>query len=169
MTPAEASRLIEAARSGSDIPEALVTSALQASGDLPRPERRAIVLTLPWPPSVNAMWRTPRSGPLAGRTLLSEEGRAYRRAVADAVLQQGSPRIGGARLALDLEARMPDRRRRDLDNLPKAILDGLTYAAVWDDDEQIDDLRTWRSGLMGGVIVARLSVFDRQQLELPGS
>ncbi|WP_273704146.1 hypothetical protein [Candidatus Accumulibacter vicinus] len=33
-----------------------------------------IELQLPFPPSVNSMWRTPRSGPLAGRTMLSEDG-----------------------------------------------------------------------------------------------
>ena len=34
--------------------------------------------TLPWPPSVNHYWRTPHRGPLAGRTMISAEGRTYR-------------------------------------------------------------------------------------------
>lgn len=125
-----------------------------------------IELTLPWPPSVNSMWRTPRSGPLAGRTLLSEEGRRYRKEVDAAVLRQGRPAIGTARVAIDIEVRMPDRRRRDLDNLPKAVLDALTHAAVWEDDSQIDDLRVWRSERDGGVLVVRLRALERQQGDL---
>lgn len=104
-------------------------------------------LVLPYPPSVNSMWRTPRTGPLAGRTLLSEAGRKYRKAVQHAVvLACAASRIPcDARLAVDVEACMPDRRRRDLDNILKAVLDALTAAGVWSDDEQIDDLRVWRS------------------------
>jgi crossover junction endodeoxyribonuclease RusA len=122
-----------------------------------------IALTLPWPPSVNAMWRTPTKGALAGRTLLAEAGRKYRKAVADAVLMQGKPRIGQARCAVDIEVRMPDKRRRDLDNLPKAVLDALTYAAVWNDDSQIDDLRVWRSDRSGGVVVVKVRELDLPQ------
>lgn len=128
-----------------------------------------ISMVLPWPPSVNLMWRTPRSGPLAGRTMLSEDGRKYRRAVADAVLQQGRPKIGESRVALDIEVRMPDRRRRDLDNIPKAILDGLTHAGVWADDNQIDDLRVWRSDRMGGTVVVTITQLRAQQGDLLGA
>jgi crossover junction endodeoxyribonuclease RusA len=129
----------------------------------------AIEIVLPWPPSVNAMWRTPRSGPLAGRTMLSEDGRKYRRAVADAVLLQRRPNLGAARVAIDIEVRMPDKRRRDLDNLPKAVLDGLTHAGVWEDDNQIDDLRVWRSPRMGGVLVVQMRVMPSAQQDLLGA
>lgn len=114
-----------------------------------------LVLTLPYPPSVNSMWRTPRSGPLAGRTMLSQEGRDYRLAVEMTI---AAARTKGmdifferqARLVVDIEAQMPDRRKRDLDNLPKAILDALTHAGVWSDDGQIDDLRIRRGDLHPG-------------------
>lgn len=125
-----------------------------------------IELQLPFPPSVNSMWRTPRSGPLAGRTMLSEDGRRYRRAVADAVLVARAGRQFRQRLAVTIEARMPDRRKRDLDNLPKAVLDGLTHAGVWLDDGQIDDLRVWRSDRMGGCVLVTIRVIESAQLEL---
>lgn len=142
-----------------------------------------IELTLPYPPSVNAMWRTPRSGPLAGRTMLSREGRDYREAAAAAIAQQqrsmaargvgmrGCPGIGGigidGRLIVEIEARMPDRRKRDLDNLPKAVLDALTHAGVWHDDGQIDDLRVWRSPLLSGQVVVRIRLAQqRGQMEI---
>lgn len=131
-------------------------------------------VVLPWPPSVNAMWRTPRSGPLAGRTMLSREGREYRVAV-DAVvrkaLQSALPAAfaDDDRLRVSIEARMPDRRKRDLDNLPKAILDALTHAGVWGDDGQIDDLRVWRSDRMGGCVVVtitRMQPLRAQQMDM---
>ena len=48
---------------------------------------------------------------------------------------------------------MPDRRKRDLDNLHKGILDGLTHAGVWKDDSQIDDLRIYRCRAATGELV----------------
>ena len=110
------------------------------------------------------MWRTPRTGPLAGRTLLSEEGRKYRHAVRAAV---GQRKALHGRLRVSIEVRMPDKRRRDLDNLPKAILDSLTHAGVWCDDSQIDDLRVWRSDRMGGCILVTVDELAAAQAELP--
>ena len=101
----------------------------------------ACTLTLPYPPSANRYWRHNR-----GRTHISAEGRAFRAAVAAAVTEQqatGTPPLTG-RLAVALEARMPDHRRRDLDNLLKATLDALTHAGVWQDDCQIDRLTLQR-------------------------
>jgi len=96
-----------------------------------------ISLTLPWPPSVNRIWRC-----VGGRVLLSADGRAYRQAVAVAVLEQhgaGDPLTG--RLSMVIEAYPPDRRRRDLDNLLKAILDSLEHTgSVYKNDSQIDHL-----------------------------
>lgn len=127
-----------------------------------------ITLTLPWPPSVNAMWRTPTKGPLAGRTMLSEDGRKYRKAVADAMLIQRPRPFGAQRVAVDIEARLPDRRRRDMDNLAKGPLDALTHAGLWDDDCQVDDLRVWRSSTphAGGALIVRVSVIEQPQLEI---
>ena len=97
----------------------------------------AINITLPWPPSVNRIWRS-----VGGRVLLSADGRAYRHAVAVAVVEQhgsGDPLTG--RLSMTIRAYPPDRRRRDLDNVLKAILDSLEHAgSVYENDAQIDHL-----------------------------
>jgi len=92
----------------------------------------AVTLQLPWPPSVNHYWRR-----VGRNTLISREGRAYRVAVKH--LAGGHRRLCG-RLAVDIRATPPDRRRRDLDNLPKAILDSLEHAGLFEDDGQIDRL-----------------------------
>lgn len=112
-----------------------------------------IVLTLPWPPSLNTYWRSPTTGKLAGRTLLSEAGRRYRQ---DLISRAQAERWGKvadkSRLSVQIDAWMPDKRRRDLDNILKAALDGLTHAGVWEDDSQIDHLSIRRVQTLGGML-----------------
>lgn len=119
-------------------------------------------LVLPWPPSVNSYWRT-----IPGRKhpIISEVGRQYRDAVhARVIYYQARGRIGSRRAMAWLLACPPDRRRRDLDNLCKALLDGLQHARVYDDDEQIDDLRVIRGPVSqspgGAVYVALRPIAD---------
>ena len=102
-------------------------------------------ITLPFPPSVNRYYRSPRSGPLAGRTMISEEARKYRAAVCTMVAESKTAGPLQGLLRVVVEVFVPDRRKRDLDNLHKGILDSLTHAGVWGDDSQIDDLRIYRA------------------------
>ena len=44
------------------------------------------------------------------------------------------------RLRVEIEAFPPDKRRRDLDNIFKVLLDSLQHAEVYVDDSQIDYL-----------------------------
>ena len=77
---------------------------------------------------------------VAGVTKISAEGRAYRAAVVNLLAEhRTAPPLAGA-VAVDIEAHMPDRRRRDLDNLLKGLLDALTHAGLWLDDSQVADL-----------------------------
>lgn len=57
------------------------------------------------------------------------------------------------RLSVTVLAIMPDRRRRDLDNILKALFDALTHAGVWLDDEQIDEITIRRNGIQRGGVV----------------
>ena len=98
------------------------------------------MITLPWPPSINHYWRNFR-----GRTVISREGRTFRANVC-ALLAGGGPRKppAGGRIALAMDAFPPDRRRRDLDNIQKPVLDALEHGGVYLDDSQIDLLITRR-------------------------
>ena len=98
-------------------------------------------LELPWPPSMNHYWRN-----VSGRTLISKEGRLYRERIqAQAIAEGWSLWLGRSeRLAVRINAIPPDKRRRDLDNMLKPMLDALTHAGLWDDDSQIDDLHICR-------------------------
>lgn len=98
-----------------------------------------MILFLPWPPSVNTYWRHPTKGKLAGRHLISAEGRSYRKAVIAAVLEQFKtfPNPMLEDLSVYISVCPPDKRKRDLDNLLKSIFDSLTHAGVWRDDSQV--------------------------------
>ena len=100
-------------------------------------------ITLPYPPSVNRYWRAIGRG----RVIISREGRDYRRKVGYVIIdsREGElPEPTTERLAVTIKAYMPDRRRRDLDNILKATLDALQNGGMFKDDEQIDDLRITR-------------------------
>ena len=117
-----------------------------------RKNKIGIGLTLPWPPSVNKYWRT-----FQGRMIISAEGRSYRKAVADQVLIQRGAKHYAGKLRVQIEAYRPDNRRRDLDNLLKAVLDGCTHAGVWEDDSNIVDLRIYWADSIGGMLKVKVS------------
>lgn len=105
-----------------------------------------IALTLPYPPSVNRYWRN-----VNGRMILSAEGRRYRQTVVNKAVVDylekktpwpfigGSPAFPAGALAVQIAATAPDRRKRDLDNILKAVLDAMT-GLVWADDAQVENL-----------------------------
>jgi crossover junction endodeoxyribonuclease RusA len=106
-----------------------------------------IEITLPWPPTVNTYWRN-----VNGRTIISAKGREYRKAVADQVLIQRAAKHIDYAVKVEIKAFRPDRRRRDLDNLLKALLDSMTYAGVMQDDALIEDLRVYWADEVGGMV-----------------
>ncbi len=107
-----------------------------------------IVLTLPWAPTNNSYWRRIA----AGRTILSKKAREFRQDVQEYVSQHNFGCAKG-RLRVSIEAFPPDKRKRDLDNLPKGILDALVHAGVIEDDGDIDHLEVIRRlGTKGGMI-----------------
>ena len=91
---------------------------------------------LPFPLSINRYHRHVmiRGKP---RTLLSAEGRSFQRTVCN---QIGKCKKLTGRVAVVIHAYMPNRKRRDIDNLIKPLLDAMTLAGVWDDDSQVGRL-----------------------------
>ena len=84
-----------------------------------------IILTLPFPPSVNGYWRN-----INGRTLISAKGRAYKKAVARLVQWNHAANKLQGRLVVLVALHPPDRRKRDIDNSMKALLDSMQAAGV---------------------------------------
>lgn len=93
-------------------------------------------ISLPWPPSNNRYYRHNR-----GRTHISAEGQAYRAKVAEIIKTSLLDIMTASPLRVRIECHVPDRRRRDLDNLQKAAFDALTKAGFWQDDVQVVDYR----------------------------
>ncbi|HEM8686254.1 TPA: RusA family crossover junction endodeoxyribonuclease [Citrobacter koseri] len=96
-------------------------------------------LVLPFPPSVNTYWRSPNSGPLKGRHLISAKGRAYQSAACAAIIEQlrRLPKPSSSPASVEILLYPPDSRRRDIDNYNKALFDALTHAGIWEDDSQV--------------------------------
>ena len=94
-----------------------------------------VSVELPWPPSVNRYWR--RNG---NRYFICVDGVKFRNDVSMLCHKYLHMFDGQVRLSLSIAAYPPDKRRRDLDNVLKAIGDSLEHAQVFKDDNQIDRL-----------------------------
>lgn len=100
---------------------------------------RSVDLILPFPPSVNhSIVGFHRGGKKTAYYT------AFMEAVMRLVAEQGSPRLEG-RLRLSVALSPPTNRKRiDIDNRLKAVCDSLEKSGVFENDEQIDDLRIRR-------------------------
>lgn len=108
---------------------------------------------LPWPPSNNHYYTVVR-----GRKILSKAGREYAEGAVPACAGQNRPvRPLSGRLRVEVAVCPPDRRRRDLDNLGKPVLDALVKGRVIEDDGLIDDLRFIRAAVLpGGAVMVKV-------------
>jgi len=117
-------------------------------------------IELPYPPSINHYWR--RVGP---RTLISREGRRFRRNVMAILAAMGARPLTG-KLAVHVQVYPPDARRRDLDNCLKSLLDALEHGGAYHDDSQIIVLRaTKRQPEPGGRVVVTLTQVDDDECQ----
>jgi len=103
-------------------------------------DNRMIQLELPWPPSINHYWRHTKTG-----HYISKEGKAYREMVFFHCLKSRDKFKKEDRLSIHIQAFPPDKRKRDLDNVLKSLLDALQEARVYHDDSQIDHISITRN------------------------
>ena len=115
-----------------------------------------LFLTLPFPPSVNTYWRNFR-----GRTILSPKGREFKEQVADYVAEYNVPKLGDSKLRVSMVLFPRDKRKIDIDNRIKCVLDALQDAGVFNDDFQVDELSIVRGKpIKGGAIRVLIEVID---------
>jgi len=95
---------------------------------------RVEVFALPWPPSANTS-----KIPVRGRMVSTPKLRAYHTAC---VLHLGTLDIPPMLppYEVTLEFHEPDRRRRDVANLEKAVCDSIVKAGIMEDDCKINKL-----------------------------
>ncbi|WP_178862089.1 RusA family crossover junction endodeoxyribonuclease [Thiomicrorhabdus cannonii] len=100
-------------------------------------------ITLPWAPSANTYYRR------AGQHIhLSLKGRQFKAAVAQVLQAQGLHRERiSHRLRVRIELYPPNRRKFDIDNRIKPLLDALQHGGLFVDDEQIDRLAVARGDI----------------------
>ena len=110
-----------------------------------------MVVVLPWPPTVNHYWM--RAG---NRCYIGAKGIEFRKEVlhiCNTAKFKFEPEV---RLAVEIQAFPPDRRRRDIDNILKATLDALQHAGVYEDDNQIDKLSVDRKELILSQLIVKI-------------
>jgi len=92
---------------------------------------RWLQFQLPFPPSNNRYYRN-----VNGRMIISREGREYAQRVAGIIRTvTDDPFLDG--IVVNIKAHMPDKRRRDVDNMLKVPLDAMQKAGLYGDDSQI--------------------------------
>lgn len=123
-----------------------------------------IELELPFPPSSNTYYRSVRMGQSC-RVLMSKRGREYKQEVKDILStkhkQFGFPIEG--RLFVGIRLHPPNRRKLDIDNRIKPLLDSLSvpFGCVYDDDEAIDRLLVTRHEIIkGGLAIVTIAQIE---------
>jgi crossover junction endodeoxyribonuclease RusA len=117
----------------------------------------SLSLTIPLPPSVNAMYRAlGRAG--KGRNILSKEARHFYETVVPSIQQQaaGWYVLGDCELAIALW--FPRRKGGDTSNRIKAAEDACTKAGIWKDDDQVRRIIVERMGVDKGCPRAELTI-----------
>lgn len=108
-----------------------------------------IEVRLPLPPSTNNLYIN-----RGKKRVISERYRAWRQAAGWALIEQ-SPKAVNGDFDLWLYVEWPDKRRRDLDNHLKAVLDLLVSHQLVEDDSRCQAMHIYR-GLKGKECVVRV-------------
>ena len=95
-----------------------------------------MTFTMPYPPTINHMYRRQR-----GHLALTPEALAFRHAVRMIAMVENIRPLDGP-VAVFLDVYRP-RRRGDLDNILKAVLDAMNGIA-YRDDEQVEEIYAHR-------------------------
>lgn len=127
------------------------------------PKKKTLVL--PLPPSVNSYWAQGKTYAGKRNSRKSDRALKFMEYGLAAVRMQGSPSFGAYPVVVSIMLHTRPRGG-DLDNFNKGILDLLTHAGVWDDDDQIVDLRVIRRGsVKGGAAVVSIRAATDKEME----
>ena len=107
------------------------------------------LILLPYPPSANSLTRHRGRGVYRNPKYTRWLGAACK-------LRMWRNGLIEDPVAVEIRACPPDRRRRDLDNIVKPVLDALTRAGVWSDDHLVHRLSVlWdRENVENGVLIS---------------
>lgn len=125
-----------------------------------------IELTLPWPPSVNSYKKV-------GRLITTKNGKLYQTRINTQETKEfyyyvwlkiRSLKVTtrmempiGATISMQVHAYPPDDKKRDLDNILKALCDSLVKGGLLQDDSQISRLFIERCSIIAkGQVIVRI-------------
>jgi len=107
--------------------------------------KKTIRLDLPYPPSVNTYWRSNGK-----RRYISPAGVKFTEEVSLIVKMQKPKTFADKQVAISVMIHPRSKRKFDLDNTLKAILDALMKAGMYDDDSQIEYIEIARGEQVDG-------------------
>jgi crossover junction endodeoxyribonuclease RusA len=112
-----------------------------------------IELELPYPPTINHYYGQKVNG---GR-YIKPKGKAFRVEVLARAFEKRACNHITSEIEVVIDAYPPDKRKRDLDNINKALLDALEEAGVFKDDSQIVKLTSIKHApVKGGKVVVKV-------------
>lgn len=117
----------------------------------------SLKLKFPYSPSINHYY-----GQRGNRRFIKKEGKEYREAVTKEVLK-AAPRMGIMDdLIVIIDMYPPDRRKRDIDNVQKCVLDSIEHSGLIIDDCQIVELTTRKHPpIKGGAIHVEVKCVEK--------
>ena len=109
-----------------------------------------MVITVPWPPSINFYYIRIRT-----RVILHKRVNEFRKEVCYLLNNIDGKFSSEDRLSIKITLNPPNKRKFDLDNRLKGLLDALEYAGIFPNDEQIDNLFVTRGSVIknGSVLI----------------
>ncbi len=118
-----------------------------------------MTIELPYPPSINHYFK--RRG---NRTFIGSEGMQFRKRVCIALMAANVNPMAGM-LAMKVRAYPPDRRKRDIDNIQKPLLDALEKARAFYNDCQIKHLTTvMKEPVQGGKTIVTIKTLKVKEI-----
>lgn len=121
-----------------------------------------MIILLPFPPSVNSYWKQAvikkRGGGSFRTVVLSSRAKQFRIAGLLTIKKQYPVhKIMDKPVRVLIHLHPPTLQRYDVDNFNKGILDVLTHANIWIDDELVHDLRVIKKEKQkGGAVIVKI-------------
>lgn len=113
------------------------------------------IFLLPYPPSVNRLWRFSRGRMYRTATYTDWIDTAYRN-----LLEQIEPPQFADKVRVTIHVGFPDKRKRDIDNLIKPVLDLIERADVVDNDFLVRDLRICESDDVSNGLMVTIELME---------
>jgi crossover junction endodeoxyribonuclease RusA len=119
----------------------------------------SIILSIPFPPSINHYWKHRVIGRHAS-VYLSAEALKFRADIKHILDDENKTKFTD-RVNVSITLHAPNKRKYDIDNRIKSVFDALTHAGLWGDDEQVDSLTVTR----GIIIEDGLTIVDIKKIK----